>query len=251
MEVPVCGEIKSQADFRRVLADVIRFTSSKIGDGRFVDRRWLRIDKELNAMRLSTAYERMPTEIERQNIDIARFAKSRIMGQGDWNDYVKCLVGLNNYFKAWPPGEPVSVPDVAQMPKMLPKAVREAAALHAKHQTRWHRFWRWVEHNTRVAARDSAHRCLRHLLGSSQNCPEQCVGNLGDSFIPLIGRLGRTPGNLCDVLVGSPPLSALSSMPSKVRFWFQVSLVRDEECAAPVKPSKNVTVAGVVETFEM
>jgi len=24
------------------------------------------------------------------------------MGQGDWNDYVKCLVSLNNYFKAWP-----------------------------------------------------------------------------------------------------------------------------------------------------
>jgi len=152
MEVPVCGEIKSQADFRRVLADVIRFTSSKIGDGRFVDRRWLRIDKELNAMRLSTVDGHMPTETERQNIDIARFAKSRIMGQGDWNDYVKCLVGLNNYFKAWPPGEPVSVPDVAQMPKMLPKAVRESAALHAKHQTRWNRFWRWVEHNTRVAA---------------------------------------------------------------------------------------------------
>jgi hypothetical protein len=151
MEVPVCGEIKSRADFRRVLGDVIRFTSGKIGDGRFVDRRWLRIDKELNAIRLSTLDGHIPTEAERQNIDIARFAKSRIMGQGDWNDYVKCLVGLNAYFKAWPPDEPVSVSDVAQTPKTLPKAVPKAAAPHVK-QTTWHAFWRWVEDNTRLAA---------------------------------------------------------------------------------------------------
>jgi hypothetical protein len=47
MEIPVCGEIKSRADFRRVLAEVIRFTFGEIGDGHFVDSRWLRINKEL------------------------------------------------------------------------------------------------------------------------------------------------------------------------------------------------------------
>jgi len=152
MEVPVCGEIKSRADFRRVLADLIRFTSGTIGDGRFVDRRWLRIVKELNAMRLCTVDGRTPTETERQNIDIARFAKSRIMGQGDWNDYVKCLEGLDRYFKAWPPDEPVSVTDATQIPKTLPTGVPKAAAPHAKYETRWHAFWRWVETNTRLAA---------------------------------------------------------------------------------------------------
>src|SRR5271156_2355025 len=151
MEVPVCGEIKSQADFRRVLGDVIRFTSSEIGDGRFVDRRWLRIEKELHAMRQCTADGRAPTETERQKIDIARFAKSRIMGQGDWNDYVKCLVSLNNYFQAWPSDEPVSVAGDAQVLKTAPKAVPKGATPDAKHQTRWHDFWHFVSKNTRLA----------------------------------------------------------------------------------------------------
>jgi len=56
------------------------------------------------------------------------------------------------------------------------------------------------------------------------------MGNCGDSAIPGIGDVGGGPWNLCDLLVGSPTLSALSSMPSKVWFWFQVPLVRDEEC---------------------
>jgi hypothetical protein len=150
MEVPVCGEIKSRAEFRRVLADAIRFTSSKIGEG-FLERRWLRIDKELHAMTQCMEDGRTPTETERQNIDIARFAKSRIMRQGNWNDYAKCLEGLDRYFKAWPSDEPVSVL-VAQMPETVPKAVPKATAPYAKHQTRRRDFWRFVSKNTRLAA---------------------------------------------------------------------------------------------------
>jgi hypothetical protein len=158
---PDYGGINSRAEFRRVLADVLAYTNLQIGDRRYVDKRWFPIQIAIIDLKNCTADGRTPTEAERRDINIARFAEPRLLQQGDWNDYVKKLVSLNKYFVAWPP-------DVAPEPvvgfikpaagfikppaesKQLETRASKSKIEPPKRGTKWHRFWVYADRNTRL-----------------------------------------------------------------------------------------------------
>lgn len=99
----VYGEIDSRADFDRVLGEAMAFTG-KILKQNPKNRLVEVIDTELDAMWRWSSAGRVPTEDERESIDIALLAVREIEPTDDpqvqeWADKLKVL---NHYFEAWP-----------------------------------------------------------------------------------------------------------------------------------------------------
>jgi hypothetical protein len=98
----VYGEIDSRIDFHQVLSDAIdivrRLVAQNPDDGLM-----LRIEKELNAMRLWTENGRDPSLSERASIDVGLVAARELAeAEGQVGELRSKLFALNNYFEDWP-----------------------------------------------------------------------------------------------------------------------------------------------------
>jgi hypothetical protein len=99
------GEIKSRADYLRILFDSKRIVE------RIVSRSpanpvMQNIRKQLDAMTRWTDNGRQPTETERRNIDVGLIAVRELDGATDEiGELADHLCALNNYFEDWPTDE--------------------------------------------------------------------------------------------------------------------------------------------------
>ncbi len=96
------GEINSNVDFQRVLAESLAI-ARRILAGAPDNSVMQRINKQLDAMRRWSANGRTPTDGERRSIDVGLVAARELSeATGETTVLAHKLFVLNNYFEDWP-----------------------------------------------------------------------------------------------------------------------------------------------------
>jgi hypothetical protein len=97
------GEIDSRKDFERVLKVALSTAKKLLAASRQADT--LRpVEAQLEAMQRWSAHGRVPTDDERESIDVGLIAARELENSGDptVDRFREELQWLNNYFEDWP-----------------------------------------------------------------------------------------------------------------------------------------------------